>query len=319
MRPHALVGILLLGASVSAAEDAGAPEAVIGGRHLAHGDRVPAELAGTWRRLADATRLELRPGTALDGLVPGTYRTPAGRVHVRAGEGVAARASSLVGLPTITFEQVGARERLARDLRAVDHLSLVIAAWRLADGYPWPWADVDDRWDGLAWLCRRRNPTARGFVYDADAGCYRERDGRMVGIGTGAGVVAELGDLVTAAPLDAAFPTIGILVADRGRSGLLDPDDLVVAAQRAEAGGTLAERVHALPLGTLLGPYEVHVFTRDRDRAEQIRARERRAAPLRPDNPIWALPRWRQLCALAGMVLIVLVLLRRARRYRRGR
>ncbi|MDA3963222.1 MAG: hypothetical protein PF961_20755 [Planctomycetota bacterium] len=327
LQAGSVVGLFATGLVVSclgAAETSETTDAplVMGGQHLLDSDRVPAAFVGEWLRLSDGTQLHLVADQSMSGLQAGSYQTPHGQVQIRHGDDAANRALSLVGAAVITEAQLPDRFALAESVTAFDHLTVVIASWRLVDDFAWPWVEYQGD-DGLAWICQRRNPTAKGFAFDADQGCYVDAEGRAIGLGHGTGLgdglVAQLGDVVAVAPLDAEFPTVALLVADNGRRGVLDPDDLVVSAQANEAGGALHDQVRAVSLGLLMGPYDVHVFARDRQRAEAMLAKRSATPPFRPDNPIWDLPRWRQLCALAGMVILTLVLLRRARRYRRGK
>lgn len=275
----------------------------VGGIHLERGQELPRELGNTWTRLIDGAQIDVHHLTDLE---PGAYLAGDRRVFIRDGEGPAARARSLVGTRIIERDELSRREALAETGEAFDHLTLVAAVWRLSDGRRWPWPPLDGqggRFSGLAWLSTRRE----GAPWTFAEGLWRGADGEPVRIGH----EVEVGDLLSASAADDRFPSVGILVADRGLPGFLDPEDLVVTALDAAVADTLAERVQVLRLGELLGgPLELHAFRADPERLQARRA-------LRADNPIWELPTWRQNFALAGMVLVCLALLRLGRRRRR--
>ncbi len=283
-------------------------------QHWLHQDqRAPKAIVGPWRRLADGAVFTLAPGQELAGLAPGAYRSGPARIFVRAADHAGGYARAMVGLPTLQREQLPRRERLAAAGLAVDHLSLVIRAWRMADGLDWPWvAPTDPPQRGLAGLVDSVSGTSHGFRA-AVGDVYRDAARKPVRIAAAGPEPRVLpGDLIAAAAPGAEFSTVVVLVADRGEAGLLDPADLVVSAQGA--GGALVERVRELPLGVLFGRQEIHLKRRSRERLEQ---RTAATAAGEAQGPLDGLSQWEQVCVLLGMLIIILTLLRRSRRYRR--
>ncbi|MFW5699264.1 MAG: hypothetical protein ACOCYN_05340 [Planctomycetota bacterium] len=284
-------------------------------QHWLHQDqRAPAVPAGPWQRLADGAVLPIAPGQELAGLAPGAYRSGPARIFVRAADHAGAYARAMVGLPTLRQEQLPEREQLAAAGLAVDHLTLVIRAWRMADGREWPWvAATDPPARGLPGLVDSVSGTSHGFRA-AVGDVYRDAAERPVRIAAqGPEPRVQPGDLIAATAPGAEFSTIAVLVADRGEIGRLDPADLVVSAQAV--GGALVERVRELRLGVLFGRQEIHLKRRSPARLER---RTTAAEADESQGPLDGLTQWEQVCVLLGMLVIILTLLRRSRRYRLG-
>ncbi len=272
-------------------------------------DVIPEAAAGVVTRAADGATLLFEAGQRIDRLQSGVYGRERLLVYIRTGNDSAAHALSCSG---IAQEPYADKEHLiewAEQGIALTPESLVISAWRQGDRFPWPWVDNPAFHDGLASLCKRVNPTAKGYNWDQSTGVYVDETGAPIGIGTEGRVV--LGDLVAGVEQklrrEAEAGIFGILVADRGVLGALDPEDEVVSA--CPVPGMPTRQVRVWTLGSLIGPVPVHCFKRSRERAERI-LRSR----YKPDNPIWRLSFKRQMMALAGMVLLIIVLFRHGRK-----
>ena len=190
------------------------------------------------------------------------------------------------------------------------------------DNEPWPWVAHAGLGGGLANILKRYNPTRAGFEYSVQTSTYVDADGRPIRIGDSPSAIARfgqpaetgeiimmLGDLV-AGESDEPMGPQGILVEDRGVSGVLDPNDVIISCFGVD--GLPADRVQRLALGTLTGPVGIHIYRRDPGRAERMRN-----GRIKPDNPVWNLSPQRQWMTLAGVAIIIIVLLRRARMMKR--
>ncbi len=280
---------------------------------------VPDSLAGTWRSLGDGRRVDLDPGQSLAALPVGAYQAGATIVYLRDGDDAGAYARALVGAPTLTADRYPHRVALAETGLGFDHLSFIIAVWRRADGLEWPWVAPDDgdRFAGVGWLCETISGRP-GLHYDRERGVYVDDSGHPVMVvgadesASGPGPVVRPGDLISMVRPGDAFATIGMLVADHGHQGLLDPEDMVVSAQHR--GGALADQIQILALGQLFGPQELHVRRRSVERLSARQQRDGRGLrhPLSDRSPV------QQFMALLGMIIIIAVLMRRIRRHRRA-
>jgi hypothetical protein len=290
------------------------------GVELLHRDRASGERE--LLRLHDGARLTVA-GEAWQRLQPGAYRYRDSLVLVRAGEDAAAWAASTHGAPTTSTREDAAEMAVAAESgTGFTPLTLPIWCWRHADDFPWPWVVQPGIGGGLAAILRRYNPRRAGFAYDREQGVYRDDDGRGILIGDSPSAVAPFGDEPAARPITVVLGDLvagesdqplgpqGILVADHGRIGFLDPADEVITCFGPD--GLPAERVRRLALGDLVGPEPIHIYRRDRQRAEDLRA-----GRLQPDNPVWNLSPRRQWLTLAGMAVLIIVLLRAARKARR--
>lgn len=272
------------------------------------------DLVGSWTRAADGAAITFTLGEDLLRVLPGTYRRDGAQLHLRPSDDAGGRALSLVGLRTLCQEEVPERMALVSGFICTDHLALPIAAWRLADGLDWPWVDLSGGFDGIHRRCRRLNPKAEGFSFASASGAYVDKDAKPIAIGAGG---AQPGDLIAVAPpnerREAVWGLVCVLVGDAGIIGVLDPADPVVCCQDPE--GRLLPQAFATELGHAAGgPAAVFIYQRD---PETLKPPPRSTSIRDLHNPIWQLPRWRQMLALAGMVLLIGVMVRYGRRMRR--
>lgn len=251
-------------------------------------------------------------GSWLDDLPPGAYRSADGAlILVRAGDSAADHVWSMVGMPVVATANGHQRAQAVHSGQGYDALSLLIHAWRLADEQPWPWVNHFGTFGGLGNYMTRLNGQV-GLQFDQQRGCYIDEQGRPVRIGGDSaqpGVSLVLGDVVSA-DSDQEVATLAVLVADRGQLGVLDPEDVVVTTQ--QLGGAADWQVRHDMLGLLLGQRPIHAFRRDGDRLQQHLQQR-----LDGSNPVWQMESHRVWMLIAGMVVIILSLLRWGRRMRR--
>ena len=283
-----------------------------------------APIAGQWQRLLDGFVVTLAADQSLADLAVGTYRFKEFTICLRARSNdqplVGDYARSFIGMPSsaeVDKEQVVS---WAEQRQRLNPVTLIVLAWRLADDFAWPWQSDVGFFDGLSSICARVNPTKAGFAYDRDKGAYVDAEGLPIQIDNQAGTLPEwgsqerlparvaIGDVISAVDADSGYARFGILVADAGKIGFLDPNDKIVSAfvPPDKKPGAIQE----WHLGYLFGQVPVHIYKRHRQRAESILNR------YRPDNPIWNLSPMRQWLTLAGMVVIIIVLFRFGRKKR---
>ena len=294
----------LLGASLGCAEQP-AGELPI---RLRSDQQLPLWLADTpvMERLSDGARIEMHPGEALTDLAPGAYRCAGRTVLVRSDDSAAGHALSVVGLPILELELGSAEQQAADAGRGFNEFSLPVYAWRMADGWPWPWVTQGSYWGGLAGICWRITVDGKPYAYDRALGAYARADHTAIPISTEPPSrtlqAVRRGDLI------AAHGVTGILVGDAGVAGVLDPADELVTA--CVVVGEPA-RVRVVRLGDLVGQQPIDLFTRDRPRGES-----RLKPPPDPDNPLHQMSLKRQMVALGGMFALCAILMLRYRRLR---
>lgn len=260
--------------------------------HLRQSDPVPEGLAGTWQRLDDGLQVTVAAGDDLRDLAVGAYAHDGRRFTLRDGDDAASWARALVGVPAREIEGGTERAAAAESLAAVDIFSLVILAWRQADGTAYPWVGHGLGGGGLVGLCTPvldQDVESVGGAYQTEAG--------MVPIG---GQGARLGDLIITRPAHA------ILVSDRGRPGILDAaDEVVLALPSADA------TVRRLPLADVVGSGSFRIWRRDPSRIRADDGPHQRAHHLQERaDELAHLPRHRQWLAALGMFLVCASLLR---------
>ena len=293
-------------------------------QHLTVPFEVTDDVAGLWQHVEGGQQVHLKKQESISALAPGLYKrsgngTP-NRLFIRSEENISGIARSFIGLRTITEEEIPLREQLAEHLIATDHIGMTILIWRLADQRAWPWVHLHQNMTGLPRLVARHNPTRAGYNFNEELGCYVNKEQQAIKIGSDS---LQMGDLIASSPpvddQNSVWGTICMLVEDRGKEGVLDPEDRVVSCQNHE--GYLLENIQESALGHALGPKPVHIFQRKMDMAggdlSSAEFNQPMPAPIDPDNPIWGRTRSQQLMALAGLAIITLVLLRNIRRQRR--
>jgi hypothetical protein len=284
-------------------------------------EQLAPQMDGNWIRLDGHEPVPLRPGLAVRELRPGAYVGGDQEILlIRHGADAAAWAEALVGLPAYPGMPLEQLRRSAKNVEAYTPESLPVMVWRLADDWHWPWVEGGDAQQGLARLVRRYNPDQRGFRFDPQQAVYVNLVGKAISIAEVGSPIPPMlkrhedeaitiapGDLIAQADPDDVIGRIALLVRDAGLPGQLDPADEIVTASAPR--GERIQQVTRCRLGELFGPEPLHLFRRD----------QQRVAPLRPDNPIWGLPRERQMMVLIGMAGLVIILLRLARKRRRQR
>jgi hypothetical protein len=277
---------------IEAAPRLPAPTHLILNRH----EPLSPKLQGTWQRLADEATIQA--GSNISDLASGVYQTPLGRRALIASApasspGATELARGLRGIAVQVHDSPEAAATAAMNLRAVDAWSLLILNQYLYDGLPWPWPRATDQRPlrGLASLLKRSTPWW-GSKAEADGsfGSFPDLHGQPI-------IVSG----------DPDFMVCGVLVADDGQRGRLDPADRVIST----AFGT---RVVELALGELLdGPTSyLHIATLN---AEKITTWAK--PPHKATSPLWDLTPGRIWMVLVGMLLIILSLRRLNRRQRR--
>jgi len=258
-------------------------------------------------RLTDGARVTVHAQERLSDLLPGAYRCNERTVLIRADDSPAGHALSVVGLPIMELERGDQEQTAALGAQGFNEFSLAVYAWRMADGWPWPWVTQGSYWGGLSGICWRITVDGKPFVFAPALGAYQRADRSAMAITreppSRTLQAVRLGDLI------AAKGVSGILVRDLGKPGVLDPaDELVTACLVAGS----PPQVRVVRLGDLVGEQPIDLFTRDRPRGES-----RNRLPSDPDNPLHQLSLRRQLVALGGMFVLCAILMLRYRRLRR--
>ena len=283
---------------------------------------LPAELAGTWLRGFDQEVFDLEPGQALHNLGVGSYIKDEQVFCLRSDDSLAAYALSLRGLPSSPETDRQSLISWAEKRQRLNPVSMVVLSWRLADNFSWPWVSNVGLFDGLAGICAHYNMDKTGFAFDPERGVYVNSAGLPIIISDQAKppqawgerqssdpIYIALGDVIAATDIDSTQPRFGLLVADRGKLGFLDPADDVMSAFVPPLHKP--DKVEIWQLGYLMGPAPLHIYTRHKQRAISVLSR------YRPDNPIWQLSKERQWMVLAGMIIMILVLMRQHRRWKK--
>ncbi|TVR16817.1 MAG: hypothetical protein EA401_00955 [Planctomycetota bacterium] len=240
---------------------------------------------------------------------PGAYVVAGERLFLlRPNDAAVGHMASMLGLPVSEARDGHHRAQLVHSGQGVDILSLLIKSWRLEDEIPWPWVNHLGAFGGLAAYLQRVSD-GQGYHYDPEQGCYVDAQGVPVRIGGDSDAAVHPGDLLTGGD-GQEVGTISVLLHDAGQSGLLDPADQVLSTQRS--GGAASWQVEQAPLGMLFdADQRIHHYRRDRQRVEQHLERR-----VQGDNPVWSMEPQRVWMLVAGMLLIIISLLRWGRKRR---
>lgn len=221
--------------------------------------------------------------------------------------------ASMIGLPVTEARDGHHRSQLVHSGRGVDALSLLIQSWRLEDQLPWPWVNHLGAFGGLAAYLQRVSD-ADGYRYDPEQAGYVDAQGRPLRIADDDDddpSAVRPGDLLTGGD-GQEVGTISVFYRDAGHSGYLDPEDLVITTQRQ--GGAASWQVEQRMVGLLFdSDQRVHHYRRDIERVEQHLKRR-----VHSDNPVWNMEPQRVWMLVAGMLLLIVSLLRWGRKRRQN-